>query len=93
MRNKKIEVSPEIYRVKIRLDTVTDIANFVLAVSKIKENVYITNGGRLCIDGKSFLGLSHAREFDTLYCECDKDIYHAIYPFLASEVCENVSHK
>jgi hypothetical protein len=85
MRSKKIEVSPEIYRVKIRLDTVTDIANFVLAVSKIKENVYITNGGRLCIDGKSFLGLSHAREFDTLFCECNRDISHLISEFIITE--------
>lgn len=69
-------------RVKIRLDTTTDIANFVLATSKVKEKVYVTDGGRLCIDGKSFLGLAHACEFDELWCECDRDIYSNIVPFV-----------
>ena len=69
-------------RVKIRLDTTSDIASFVLATSKIKEPVYVTNGGKLCIDGKSFLGLAHAAEFDELWCECDRDIYNVIEPFV-----------
>lgn len=72
-------------RVKIRLDTTSDIANFVLATSKIKEHVYVTNGERLCIDGKSFLGLAHAREFTELWCECEKDIYSVIEPFVIVE--------
>lgn len=69
-------------KVKIRLDTTTDIANFVLATSKVKEKVYVTDGKRLCIDGKSFLGLAHACEFDELWCECDSDIYSSIEPFV-----------
>ena len=77
--------TPEIFRAKIRLDTVTDIANFVLAVSKIKENVYVTNGGRLCVDGKSFLGLTHAKEFANLYCECNQDIRSIISDFIITE--------
>lgn len=85
MRSKKPVETPEMYRVKIRLDTITDIAHFVLAVSKIKENVYITNGDRLCIDGKSFLGLSHAREFKSLFCECNRDISHLISDFIVTE--------
>lgn len=70
-------------RVRIRLDTTSDIANFVLACSKINEKVYVTNGDRLCINGKSFLGLAHATEFDELWCECDKDIYSTINDFIA----------
>lgn len=69
-------------KVRIRLDTATDIANFVLATSKIKEDVYVTDGKRLCINGKSFLGLAHACEFKELYCECDKDIFSSIVPFV-----------
>lgn len=72
-------------KVKIRLDTATDIANFVLATSKVKEKVYVTNGDRLCIDGKSFLGLAHAKEFEELWCECDKDIYSLIEHFIVNE--------
>lgn len=72
-------------KVRIRLDTATDIANFVLATSKVKEHVYVTNGDRLCIDGKSFLGLAHAREFSELWCECERDIYNLISYFVISE--------
>jgi hypothetical protein len=68
-------------KVKIELGTVTDIANFVLAVSDVKSEVYITSG-RICISGKSFLGLAHAKEFDNLWCECEEDIYHKIAPFV-----------
>lgn len=69
-------------RAKIRLDTATDIANFVLATSKVAEKVYVTDGDRLCIDGKSFLGLAHAKEFSELWCECERDIYTIIEPFV-----------
>lgn len=69
-------------RVKIRLDTATDIANFVLATNKVSEKVYVTNGDKLCIDGKSFLGLAHASEFSELWCECERDIYAYIAPFI-----------
>ena len=72
-------------KVRIRLDTATDIANFVLATSRVKEDVYVTDGNRLCINGKSFLGLAHAAEFTHLWCECDKDIYSVIEPFVVSE--------
>lgn len=69
-------------KVKIRLDTLTDVAAFVLAVSNVKERVYIIDGGRLCIDGKSFLGVAHAKEFSELWCECEKDIYSVIKDFV-----------
>ena len=68
-------------KVKIRLDTVSDIANFVLAVSDVPVDVYITSG-RICISGKSFLGLAHAREFSDIWCECEEDIYQKIRQFV-----------
>jgi hypothetical protein len=70
---------------RITLDTTTNIANFVLAVSKLPDNVrvFIRNrDGSLSIDGKSFLGLAHAKEFDELYCVCDTDIYNIIKDFV-----------
>lgn len=72
-------------KVRIRLDTTSDIANFVLVTSNVKEHVYVTDGDRLCIDGKSFLGLAHASEFSELWCECDKDIYQLIQQFVLTE--------
>jgi hypothetical protein len=69
-------------KVKINLETATDIANFVLATSKVKDPVYVTDNDRMCIDGKSFLGLAYAKEFNELWCECDKDIYSLISEFV-----------
>ena len=83
-------------KARIILDTITDIGNFVVAVTNAvgkHEEVYVTDGKRCCINAKSFLGLVAAREFNELYCECEKDITRAIYPFLATEMCENVAHK
>ena len=68
-------------KVKVSLDTVTDIANFVLVASTVKSDVYLTNNKGLKVDGKSFLGVAHAQEFDELWCECDEDIYSKIMQF------------
>lgn len=72
------------HKYRISLDTVTDIANFVLVTSKIKSDVWVTSG-RMCVSGKSFLGLAHAQEFDEIYCECDEDIYRLIQDFVVNE--------
>lgn len=69
-------------KVKIRLDTLTEIAGFVLAVSNVKSKVYLTNGDGLKVDGKSFLGVAHAHEFNDLWCECEEDIYSRISDFV-----------
>lgn len=72
-------------RVKIQLDTITDIGNFVVNVSQAtgkNDQVYVTDGKRCCINAKSFLGLVAAREFDELWCESEKDIYSAIAHFV-----------
>lgn len=72
-------------RVRVRLDTITDIANFVLIASTVKSKVYLTNGDNLRVDGKSFLGVAHAHEFDNLWCECEEDIYSKISSFVPAE--------
>jgi hypothetical protein len=72
-------------RAKIQLDTITDIGNFVVAVTQAtgrNDKVYVTDGSRCCINAKSFLGLVAAREFDELWCESEKDIYSAIERFV-----------
>lgn len=69
-------------KVKIRLDTVTDIAKFVLVSNSVKSKVYLVNDDGLCVDGKSFLGVAHAGEFANLWCVCDEDIYAKIKEFV-----------
>ena len=69
-------------KVKVRLDTLSDIAAFVLTVSSVKSRVYLTNNDGLKVDGKSFLGVAHASEFAELWCECDEDIYAKLQNFI-----------
>lgn len=78
-------------RARIRLDTITDIGNFVVAVEMATtrdEKVYVTDGDRICVNAKSFLGLIHAREFSKIYVESDKDIYCKIQDFIIEEDAE-----
>ena len=75
-------------RARIRLETITDIGNFVVAVetaTSVNDKVYVTDGDRLCVNAKSFLGLIHAREFSKIYVESDKDIYTRIRDFIVEE--------
>ena len=72
-------------RAKIRLDTITDIGNFVVAVTHAtskEDKVYVTDGDKCCISAKSFLGLIATRDFSELWCESEKDIYTHIMPFV-----------
>ena len=72
-------------KVRVRIDTISEIANFVLIASEIKEPVWLTNDKGLKVDGKSFLGVAHASEFHDVWCECDKDIYSKIEHFVIIE--------
>lgn len=83
-------------KTRIILDTISDIGNFVIAVTHAtskEDRVYVTNGDDCRVNAKSFLGLVATRDFDELWCESEKDIYRAIYPFIATQTVENVSHK
>lgn len=74
-------------KVKIHLDTITEIGNFVIAVLHAtgkNDNVYVTDGGRCCVNAKSFLGLVATRDFSELWCESEKDIYSAIAQFVVN---------
>jgi hypothetical protein len=75
-------------KARIRLETITDIGNFVVAVATATsstDKVYVTDGDRMCIDAKSFLGLVHAREFRKIYVESEKDIYTRIREFVIED--------
>ena len=75
-------------KARIRLETITDIGNFVVAVetaTSVSDKVYVTDGDRMCVNAKSFLGLIHAREFSKIYVESEKDIYTKIKDFIVEE--------
>ena len=75
-------------KARIRLETITDIGNFVVAVETATskdDKVYVTDGDRMCVNAKSFLGLVHAREFNKIFVESEKDIYRTIKAFIIEE--------
>lgn len=79
-------------KARIRLETITDIGNFVVAVetaTSVTDKVYVTDGEKMCVNAKSFLGLIHAREFNKIYVESEKDIYTKIREFVVEEDSPN----
>lgn len=79
-------------KARIRLETITDIGNFVVAVetaTSVTDKVYVTDGEKMCVNAKSFLGLIHAREFNKIYVESEKDIYTKIREFVIEEDSPN----
>ncbi len=73
-------------RVKVRLDTLSDIKNFVDVVTNVDDTeVYLTDGNNLTVSAKSILGAMYTIEWAEVYCTCDKDIYRVIRTFIVEE--------
>lgn len=72
-------------KVKIRLDTQSDVAKFVNVATKIDVPVHLTDGQNFKVSGKSLLGAIYTMEWDEVFCECDKDIYSLIDDFVIIE--------
>ena len=70
-------------KVKIRLDTLTDVQNLVKQASTISRPVYITDGKGLKVSAKSIMGALYSLEFEELWCECEQDIFHIVKDFIA----------
>ena len=69
-------------RAQIRLDTMSDVHKFVKIATSQRGAVHITDGEGLKVSAKSILGALYALEFNTLWCEAEEDIYHAIEDFI-----------
>lgn len=61
-------------RQQIRLDTMSDIRNFVETMSKISDNVILEDGDGHCVSAKSLLGVIYTFEWTRIFCYCEKDI-------------------
>ena len=71
-------------KVRVALETMSDILNFVAITSMIGVPVYLThNDFRVC--AKSLLGARYTMEWDEVWCECDRDIYSKIEHFVIIE--------
>ena len=76
-------------KVRIRLDTITDIANFVLIANSTSKAVLLTDNEHLCVDGKSFLGVAYSQEFNDLWCETEADLYTKLQPYIVTDTPSN----
>ena len=72
-------------RVKVRLDTMSDIKGFVDAVSGVETEVHLTDGNNLTVSAKSILGAMYTMEWNDIYCDCEKDIYRFIQKYVLEE--------
>lgn len=71
-------------RIKVRLDTLSDIKRFVDAANNvIGAEVYLTDGNNFTVSAKSILGATYTMEWNEVYCTCSKDIYNIIRAFVA----------
>ena len=61
-------------RIKVVLDTQSDVSDFVNIATSITEPVYLEDGSGLRVDGKSLLGVMYGTgEFKDLYVLSDND--------------------
>lgn len=72
-------------RVRIELETMTDINKFCAAAQSAGPDVYLTDGThRYKVSAKSQLSCMLASaEWNDIYCECDEDIYTIIEKWVA----------
>jgi hypothetical protein len=72
-------------RVRIRLETFSDVQNFVKAVATSDSEVYLTDGNRFCVSGKSLLGAMCSIEWNEIYCESTKPIDFLLMEYIIGE--------
>ena len=68
-------------RVKIELDTMSDVTEFVGIATQINEPVHLV-GDNFRVSVKSLLGAVYTMEWSEVWCECETDIYQKIEKFV-----------
>ena len=69
-------------KVKIRLDTMKDINQFVNICSKVPEAAHVSDGAGLKVSAKSILGVMYSMEFDEIWCETEANLYSQLDKFI-----------
>lgn len=69
-------------RQRIRLDTLSDIQQFVGAMSKVDDKVYLEDNTGFKVSATSLLGALLSMEWEEVYVHCDKDISGAILKWI-----------
>ena len=69
-------------KVKVVLDTLSDINEFVSLVNRAGRDVSLSDGKGFRVSGSSFLGAIYTMEWSDVYCECEDDISFLINKFI-----------
>ena len=56
-------------RIEVRIDTQTDVYEFVKLANEIEDEIYLKDNSGHCVNGKSLLGCLYTLEFDHIYVE------------------------
>ena len=68
-------------KVKIELDTLSDVRDFVNIATSVAAPVHLVSE-HFRVSAKSLLGAMYTMEWAEVWCECDEDIYHKIEKFV-----------
>ena len=77
----KIASTPETYKYKIELVTVSDIVEFVKIATAEQCDIKLVDDSGFCVNGKSLIGAMATVEWSSLHCVSDEDIYTKIKKF------------
>lgn len=69
-------------RTKIRLDTLSDVNQFVATMSTLKEQVWLEDDDGNHVSAKSLLGALYSLEWQRIYCYCERDINAYLMPWM-----------
>ena len=68
-------------KVRIELDTLSDVREFVNIATSITVPVYLVSE-HFRVSAKSLLGARYTMEWAEVWCECEEDIYNKIEKFV-----------
>lgn len=68
--------------VKVKLDTIKDIKDFVEIVSNFTYKISLTDGEGMKVNAKSLIGVMYTTEWRNVYCESEEDISGYIKKFI-----------
>lgn len=65
-------------KIRIRLETNTDVLGFVNSVADIDKEVFLRDNNKFCVSAHSLLGAMCSIEWKEVWVECEEDIYSRI---------------
>ena len=66
-------------RIKVRLDTQSDVVDFVTLANQIPEDVYLLDNSYNKVNGKSLLGCLYSLEFSELFVESESNKLSSVF--------------